>query len=259
MNYSGNFESPNLLIERAKKHFGELVTEGKAFFDSKPYVQAVEEDKKTGEQLHKLKFTAPLPPTLKVCASDIANNLRSALDQAVWCSVVDLGEQPDKKLHFPFGVSMESMENAIKGRLQKVAPKVVTLIRSFQPYKGGDDLLWGLSKLSAANKHQMLVPVAATTDAMLVNNMTISGPASIPVPVWDKQKNELVFARVGKGGILKYDVAFSFYLAFGDIEIVKDQPTIPTLHTLIGKTENILSAIEKETTQLRLSRPTPPT
>ena len=131
------------------------------------------------------------------------------------------------------------------------------MFRSFNPYKGGNDLVWALNRLCNTSKHRLLTPVGIASGGISVKHMTLSsGPTgsgvAIPAPVWDGEKNEMVFARVGVGSKLDYNLNFRFFVAFGDVEPVRGEPAVPILSTTATEIERIVLAIEAETRRLGL-------
>lgn len=249
------FDDPKLLLERAEENIRELQTRAKAFFDGKPYISVIEVDPDTLENIHKLKFTEKLPKALNAVAADALNNLRAALDQAVCTSSTLLKPGVDLKgMGFPFASSESKMAGAIASKCKNVPPEVVAFVSALKPYKGGNNLLWALSDLSATNRHRRLIDSAATTDGMFIHHMAPPAGTSIPVAVWDGAKHELAFARTPHGSKLQYDVEFSFFIAFQDVEIVGGQPTIPVLGRMGNAVTGVLNALRFEILTLLKSR-----
>lgn len=248
------FEQPKLLIGNAREHLQRLNDEGKAFFDRTPHTVVTDTDAKTNEKIYKARLTFRLPGKLPVFLFDVFSNLRSALDYAVCASMLSLFGQSVslRNVYFPFGNSAEELENSIRGRCKNVPAEIVALMRSFKPYKGGNNLLWALSRFSATNRHQRLIAVGASTNSMFIHEMHAGRDAiSVPDPaIWDSVKNELIFARVAPDAELKYDIELSLYIAFGDIEIVRAQPIIPTLDNLARMVSSIVLAMEAETARI---------
>lgn len=81
---SDPFHSSRYSIARAKEHIGELDRQMAGYFNSQPYAQVIELDAERGQEVHKLKLVKPMPVALPGIAFDAANNLRSALDQAIY-------------------------------------------------------------------------------------------------------------------------------------------------------------------------------
>jgi hypothetical protein len=54
----------------------------------------------------------------------------------------------------------KSFVSRYNGRFKDLPQEMISLFRSLQPFKGGNDLLWALNKLCVVNKHKMLAHVA---------------------------------------------------------------------------------------------------
>ncbi len=74
------FESPNLLIDRAREHIDELEATIKVFFDRKPYAHVIDLDRKSGQKVYKIRLTANLPGRCRAVLKDVTSNLRDALE-----------------------------------------------------------------------------------------------------------------------------------------------------------------------------------
>jgi hypothetical protein len=91
MNDLHPFESPKLLIDRAKVSIDELEPLCNAFIRNCAYDVISYTDPKTGEHVVKIHFQQRIPPIMRLPASDALNNLRHALDQAVVDGAILLG------------------------------------------------------------------------------------------------------------------------------------------------------------------------
>ena len=65
-------------------------------------------------------------------------------------------------------------------------------------------------------------------------------------PKWDSVKNEIVFARLGPGGVFKYNFDFTFYIAVGEVPELAGEPLFPMLDAMSAAAERVLSATEAE-------------
>jgi hypothetical protein len=126
------FDSPNLLLDRARENREELNARAKRFFDENPCAHFVDRDANTGHYLRKARLSAQFPSVLWAVAADALNNLRSALDQAVCASVSVLN--PSASLDgvgFVFGASQTHFENAITRAPKTIDPYVFDVMRFF--------------------------------------------------------------------------------------------------------------------------------
>lgn len=242
---SNPFDSPRQKIARANYHIRDLEAKVEAFSDTKPYDYFVEPDTEGVNQLHKIKFTAPLPSALADAAADAVFNLRAALDHAGYAAAVASGKTRPRKATFPFAGSAADLENEIKRRCKDLPPEIVDLIRALQPHRGGNGLLWALNRLCNINKHEILTQIGVVAGDMIIHEMVIAGgPGAVPHPVWDTDKGEMVFARIAPGTHFQHDLDFDFYVVFGDVEVVGGQPAVPVLDKLVSHIERIVAFIE---------------
>src|SRR4051812_38190248 len=150
------FYSPRLTLCRAHHHIRDFESQINAFVYEKPWAVFVD------NQRHELRlqFSKDLPPNLPCIVFDVANNLRATLDQCGYAASLASGRTNPKRAYFPFGDDLPGLDNNIVCRkiCEHVPPEIVTLFRSFKPYKGGDDTLWALNKLCNTQKHCMLAP-----------------------------------------------------------------------------------------------------
>ena len=251
MTTSGHpFYSPKARLKRANEHINRLHKRIEKFFKQAPYRQVVELDADGVTQLYKFKFTKRLPESCTHSAAEALEALRSALDQIGYAAAVASGKIAPKRTQFPIGDDPAGLENLIGRKVSKDLPdEILTLFRSFNPCKGGNDPIWALNKLANA-KHTSLLPVAVATDAMHARHLSISGPVAMPVPVFNSEKNEIIFARVSPGGQIKYDLGFSFLVAFGDIDFVARHQAVAVLRAMATEVKGILVATEAECRKL---------
>ena len=73
------FASPKRRVARAKRHIANLNARIDKFFKKHPYAQVTEKEADGATDLHKIKLLKPLPNSMSDLASDIIEDLRSAL------------------------------------------------------------------------------------------------------------------------------------------------------------------------------------
>lgn len=255
MSTADPFHSPKQRLARAKEHIEDLEAAIKALTADEPYANVVEMDADGVTQLHKIKMIKPLPDRLSVLTHDAIEALRHTLDQAGYACAVLTGKSNPKSTYFPFADSGTELAKVIGGRCKDLPSDIVSLFRSFQPYKGGNDALWAMNKVAGA-KHTVLIPVGMASTGFTARSMTATtsslGSVAILIPQWDGAKQEMIFGRVGPGAKLDYDVEFSFYVAFGDAPVFARQPVLAVLHHLAGEVTSILDATEAECRRIGL-------
>lgn len=243
-------ESARYMLARAQHHASELKGQIGIYLDSRPITVVAEHDSTTNEYVYKFKVAKPIPVMLNGIASDAVCNLRSALDQAGYaCSMAAAGKGKDT--YFPFGDTPLEVKSRAAAGSREIPPDIFAVMETFKPYKGGDNTLWALNKLANANKHRILTTVGAVGDQFRLTNFQVlsSGPVkAVFNPTWDRDKNEMIFAWVGKTPDLNLNgrVEVTEFVSFGEIDVIYGVPADGVLHALICKVDSILMAVEAE-------------
>ena len=244
------FQSSLQRISRAQKHINDLDKRVNKFFKKKPYARTIEDDIDGINKLHKIKLTKQFPPGFTDLAIESIEGLRAALDHATFAACVAAGNSDPRNSYFPIAGSLDELDNVIKGRCKDIPPDIITLCRSFSPYKGGNDYIFALNRLCIANKHRFIIPVGMANAGTHFKHMTSTGPFSIPNLGWNREKNEIIFARTAPNTKLQYNIDFSFYVAFGESDIVGGQPVLPILRKMAEEVNGIVLAIQAEVRHL---------
>lgn len=234
-------------IRRAKKHILEFEREVRSFINNEPYDTVVEQDF-SGNYLTKIKFTEHGIYDLAAIATDAVDNLRATLDYAWHALAVASGAKSLRdKATFPFKDNLLDFDNMIARGLKKFPPDIVSLLRTFQPYKGGDnDLLWALHRISATNRHLMLAPIVLGL-GRIKGTIKSTGQMIPPPQRWDGSKNEIVLFAIATNGrtpLTYHDINIPIEIVFDAVEIVGGERALAILNDMAGEVEDILEAIE---------------
>jgi hypothetical protein len=224
------------------------------FFKSEKNISTSEPDPKNPDViLHKVKLHEELPDPITDATVEVIEHLRAALDQAAFAVATSKG---NKGTYFPFADSLAELDGMVESRCEFIPDEIVTLFRAFQPYKGGDNLLWALNKLCNAQKHRLIEPAGVIVGGMHIRNMTIAttgpGPFELLSPKWDREKNEIVFAKSNSEAKFKYDFELSLSISFGEVEVVGGQPVLAVIRAFTSKVESIVNATEAEARRIGL-------
>jgi hypothetical protein len=239
-------------LARAEKHFVDLKMEISEFSQQNPYEQVAEpHPDKPGFTIEKVRMTKEIPATIADLTADIAISLRSALDNAGYAIAVASGVNNPKHCAFPFAGSAAQMANAL-GRSKDIPEKIQSLFCGFQPYKGGNDLLWVLNEVANTDKHKMVIPIGHGL-ARYGASVRGTGFFSMPDPhVWDRAKNEMKLIELGPGATHRYDFGFQFFIAFHDIEFIDGQSVVKVLMQFGNIAERLLLGMETECRRLKI-------
>jgi hypothetical protein len=239
-------------LVRAEKHFVDLQNEISEFTQQSPYEQVTEpHPDKPGFTIEKVRMAKEIPAAIADLTADIVISLRSALDNAGYAIAVAAGVNNPKHCAFPFAGSAAQMANAV-GRAKDIPEKIQSLFCGFQPYKGGNDLLWALNEVANTDKHKMVIPIG---QALARYGASVSGTGffSMPDPhVWDRTKNEMKLIELGPSATYKYDFRFQFFIAFHDIELIDGKSVVNVLLQFGSIVQRLLLGMEAECRRLKI-------
>ncbi|MGD0348161.1 MAG: hypothetical protein ABSA85_15465 [Terracidiphilus sp.] len=245
-------------IARAGEELARLEREIGEFIEDDCYKIAVEADPQhPGYELHKAKLIRFMAPCISELATSVAVSLRGALDEAIGvvaaaCGLVDSGSE-----RFLFADSAEGFEESIEAHAEQLPVEIRALLCGFQPYKGGNDLLFALNVLCDAGER---APLAAIGTVLLrpYTRFVISGYLGIEIPehpVWNRTEDEMVFLRAPADAKLDYEIDFGLYVALDkidpfDIGPLGGQPVLRVLEACGAETHRVVTRIEVEARRL---------
>ena len=170
------FFSAKLKVERAKDHIRDLSNKIVDYLKSKPFRVVVEQEEGSSNHLWTLRVKHDVPRLYAAIIGDIIHNLRASLDLLATELVTESGGNP-KNVYFPFGSDEAGLDEMIKKRhIDRAGQKAVDLVKSFKPYKGGNNLLRALHDLDITDKHKSLIPVAHYAGIKNFQMTNASGP-----------------------------------------------------------------------------------
>lgn len=250
------FADSKIRLAQAKRHILTLKKQIRAFLEKyakKTYV--IETDPSDPNcYLHKIIITERPSQEIVAFTTDIIDNLRAVLDIAWHNLVVTAGfVSPQIEGKFPFADNVTKFNSLLNRGFKNFPQEIVTLAMGFKPYKGGDDLLWALNRICAANKHRLL-----TTQYVgfykINGGITKWGPGEVPENMqWDHTKNEIIFFRTHGEIWTDCNIHVTFVISFDkSIDIVGEKPVSTILNALADKVESILKALEGEARRLRI-------
>lgn len=247
-------------IKRAKLRTQELIASIQTFEAKNPFAFVTELDGSGEFNVYKFKLIKAMPEELSGLAFEIANYLRSALDQCMFA----IG---GKGTYFPVASDAAHLPKGIKGRCKNVHRDIIAFIETVKPYKGGNDLIWALNELANSNKHAVLCPIAVYTSGfrleslMLTEDQAVIRPIPknaatgndfmrIPAPVWNRTKNEMALIHHPVGTKVHAELSVPFQIAINGVEFIDGQPAVGVLNELTRQVERITMALEFEARRL---------
>ena len=249
-------ESPKRRLKRAKQKIRRLEKRIDRFFKSKLGRRVTEVDSR-GVTTHAFNFDRKIPDGCADAAVEAIEAMRSALDQCGYAVAVKAGITEPKNAYFPFADNPTDLNANVKSRCKDLPPEISALFRSFDSHEGGNYPLWALNELCNANKHRLLMPVGITGGGVGVNHMMLrssdTGAIKIPVPTFDREKNQIVIGTAGPGAHLEYDVSLSFYVAFDEFNGVKGGPAVGILDRIAQEVDRVIKSTETECRKMGLA------
>ena len=244
---SVDFSSSKYSIDRAKQHLVDFERQIIEFVKTEPYILTVDVDSETSEKVHKIKLIKPMPHALPGIAADAVNNLRSALDQAIFAVTSAIGAN---RTYFPFSNNSGNFVHTVNGRCKELPQEITTLISAFKPYKGGNDMLWAINELSNTNKHAIVASTATTVGGITISEGVFSGGLFMRAPVWDRSKNEAELFRQPFNGTAKFDIQIATFIVICDVDFLQGRPALEVFNEFVSVVESIIRALEAECARL---------
>lgn len=246
------FASPRALINEARADISALDQLVQAFIGAKNWAIVIERDQQSGDNLLKAQFDNDIPARAVVLVRRIANDLRAALDHAVYASAVAWSGGEPEGTSFPFGRFRDDVEKRLRDRGNRALHQdVVALLLATEPYEGGNVTLRSLNRLRNTNDHRVLTPMHLQTTkfgyrprgAMWVDRLDA-------VSRWIGTRRQLVFAAASPQTQLnaEFDVSFDVALnpRFGTAEVA----AVEWLTTAADEVDRIVMAVEAETARV---------
>jgi hypothetical protein len=174
--------------------------------------------------------------------------LRASLDLAV-AEVGQLAGAPKlDKLYFPFCATDSDLAGRISSCCNGIPDEIKTLLASYKPYFGGEDVLWAVNELCRTSKHRLIVPVSTNAHVIFRSIEGVGGglPIFINEGLVQCSENEIVLARTERGLHYKYNAKLFLGVAFGQVKIVGGKEVFPALTSMMKAVSVVVDEIEQE-------------
>jgi hypothetical protein len=246
------FASAKSVLRRANHHITDLDSAIKADAPDKQPTYIMEQDKETGDYLHKLRFREAFSDDVSCIMFDAINNLRASLDQMTFAIAVKCrGREDGDFAYFPIVTNLIDLLNRLNG-LKDIPLEIRAIFEWFKPYKGGNNALWALNYLANVKKHALLVPV-------WFGGTTVRIPAGGTVPPFSitrmdtASKNEIVIFRSAKPPQRHPNIEITYNVIIDHPEkIIQGQPPVSLLNAIRSEVERVLVTTEAECRRLGL-------
>ena len=260
-------KAAQLKVERAKKHIREFDGARAAFLGTNPYAVTPEYYIEKNLTVYFLDRWEPVPEdTVLLPYGDAVHILRSALDY-LWWQLVEVcsGATPDPKQRptFPIFKDLQSFEKYVsepKREVEVVVKRIKDVLRRTQPYRGGNDTLWGLNQLDYIDKHRFLITAATgvshfgievggkTLERFFPGNVRLSHELPQRIACFHPSHSDLLGMKKGDpifclaGNFdANQDVQLTFDIALTEPEVFKRKPLLETLFAATKVVENLIT------------------
>jgi hypothetical protein len=237
------FIASKLKVDRAKSHIREINNNIIDYLKTKPYRVVVEQDSNSPNHLWTLRVRNEVPQNLSAIIGDAIHNLRASLDLLA-SDLVDIAGENTNNVYFPFGDDLDGFERMIKKRhIDRAGENVVKIIRSLNPYKGGNELLRAIHDLDITDKHKALIPAMYYVGIKSFKMVNPSGPMlTISNMHVGPIKDGHILMSLPPANNVKVGQYFqpSFKITFGDGQPLQGEPIIETLHQFVQLVDGII-------------------
>jgi hypothetical protein len=174
------------------------------------------------------KVSLPLAPDRSaILVGDIVHNMRTSLDHMA-SEMARLNGKGDASVNFPFSNSAAELKKMIEWKkFYFCGGEAVALLRTFEPYRGGNLELRAIHDLDNGDKHRALIPRAELQGDIKPFDIT-------PTHVENGKMR----------GTVKWiapEVSNLQYVFSGETDL-KDRPLVETLKELVGVCEGVVKA-----------------
>jgi len=105
-----------------------------------------------------------MDPVPGAILGDAIHNLRSALDLMA-SELARINAKDDSDVYFPFASSATYFEQAVRSKnFHKAGQDAIDLLRTFAPYKGGNECLRAIHDLDIRDKHTAIIDTQKTME-----------------------------------------------------------------------------------------------
>lgn len=182
---------------------------------------------------------------MKQIAFDLTQNLRSALDHAVFASAFVLtGYDGEGGTKFPFGDSEKDAKDDAKRRCKNVPQEMVEYLLAFQPHRDGNPILYGLNKLRNTKSHRVLVPMSAFSRKTNTAAVTSAATIFVPSEGADETVQPIHIPAGAEANFFRLEILIGTGTFNGE-------PALSVFDRMLGEVERVISAIEAETVRLK--------
>lgn len=252
-----DFTGPKALCRWAREEICTLKIAVHKFIKENPGTEFTELNDLTGVTTYGRKIPQQVTDDIARAAYRAVNELRNALDQAVFAASCILTDGDVKKAAFPFADTRKQVANSLAGGKavnyreipRKLHPKLISYKPWFADDNGndGNDILRSLGVIANPNKH--ILPI---TVELAPSHKVFGFQGNI---IWLGNENrgngEVELFKYFPGIPFKCDTIFDIEISFADAARLTGKPILSALDELVDMVNGIVRGIEAETVILK--------
>jgi hypothetical protein len=146
---------------------------------------------------------------------------------------------------FSFSNNPINLANRIKGSSKDCPIEIQDLMKTFEPYDGGNGLLCVLNDMCNLSKHALTTFVAGARAGGAISGDSFTGPIDFfEHLILDPAKNEIPYMRVLKDADPQHEIDLTVFPSLDYRGLMSEEPAVKVLQDMIGEATRIVFAIE---------------
>lgn len=235
-------------IARANINIDAALQRRDKFFASHPYEIFKALDNTGTRESLKVRLLGTPDHEIALDAAEAVYHLRSTLDQLMCALALANGATNTSGVSFPFaGDEKEFFNSKSQSRISKLSAEAAGMVCLLKPYRGGDDLLWGLGKLANIDKHISLIAIGhakAGLKYQITIDLQVGDQVEPPRDQWQPLAEEMTLITYPAGRTPYGELEIVTEIAFGNIAVFAGEPVVELLHRLSTMVAEIIDKFE---------------
>jgi hypothetical protein len=231
-------------VDWARGHIPVVEAQLDEWMNAPPFLLIEELRPEEGRKYFKLEANRPFPNIANAGVGAIINSARSSLDLLASSLARRNGVARRRDIYFPFAKSFGHYSNPtqIAKRKKWLSAGDMAIIDSFQPYGGGNGLLYALHTLDNTRKHERLLDVHLVPSSFVVTPEAHRQGLQFPL-VWKGFEAGTVMAWAPINA-MNTDFVMTSEIMFRETGAVNRLRVIDTLRQFAGMVDSIIQRFE---------------
>jgi hypothetical protein len=228
--------SGRIKIERANEHIRNLEAEIVAFRERRPYPVFPQADPNSDSTLYIVRVREEIPSRWSAITADALHNLHVALEY-IWLQAMP----DDREGHFPAYADPESAKARFNGKEKGRSKVAVDIFNRVDAFKVGNPF-WAIRCFDDTDKHETISLVAFAREGLEFDDPPMLWRFAPSFPLFVVKDGAPVFRLPPTASKLDVNIYLTFYIAFGEGEVLTGDPVVPTLQNLAASVESLAAA-----------------